>query len=71
MQVDKILAYLRGARQTLLFSATFSPEVKAIAKGALREGYALVDTVRGEEDGEGSAQQTHSRVQVRPYVGPI
>jgi len=64
VQVDKVLAHLRGPRQTLLFSATFSPEVKAIAKGALREGYALIDTVRGEEGGEGSAQQTHARVQV-------
>ena len=42
------------ARQTLLFSATFSREVRAIAATTLRKGYTIVDTV-GEE-----VEQTHS-----------
>ena len=45
---------LNTARQTLLFSATFSKEVRAIAATTLRKGYTIVDTV-GEE-----VEQTHS-----------
>ena len=45
---------LPTARQTLLFSATFSREVRAIAATTLRKGYTIVDTV-GEE-----VEQTHS-----------
>ena len=41
-------------RQTLLFSATFSKEVRDVAAVTLRKGYTIVDTV-GEE-----VEQTHS-----------
>ena len=41
-------------RQTLLFSATFSKEVKEVAAVTLRKGYNIIDTV-GEE-----VEQTHS-----------
>ena len=43
-------------RQTLLFSATFSREVREIAASFLRQGYQIVDTV-GEE-----VEQTHEHV---------
>ena len=43
-------------RQTLLFSATFSREVREIASSFLRQGYQVVDTV-GEE-----VEQTHEHV---------
>jgi ATP-dependent RNA helicase MSS116, mitochondrial len=43
-------------RQTLLFSATFSKEVKEVAAVTLRKGYSIIDTV-GEE-----VEQTHSHV---------
>ena len=36
--VDKIVGFLNGPRQTLLFSATFSKEVKDVATAALRPG---------------------------------
>jgi superfamily II DNA/RNA helicase len=47
---------LTRARQTLLFSATFSKEVRDVAAVTLRQGYTIVDTV-GEE-----VEQTHSHV---------
>ena len=43
-----------AGRQTLLFSATFSKEVREVAAVTLRKGYTIVDTV-GEE-----VEQTHS-----------
>lgn len=45
---------LTRARQTLLFSATFSKEVRDVAAVTLRQGYTIVDTV-GEE-----VEQTHA-----------
>jgi hypothetical protein len=51
-------------RQTLLFSATFSKEVKEVAAVTLRKGYSIIDTV-GEE-----VEQTHSHgeTQVRVFL---
>ncbi len=59
--INKIASYLpsreKGAsRQTFLFSATFSDEIKEVARTFLRQGYTIVDTV-GEE-----VEQTHSHV---------
>ena len=69
--IDKIVNYLKPAvttsrdpvdplnkftRQTLLFSATFSNEIKEIAGQALRKGYEVIDTV-GEEE-----EQTHAHI---------
>ena len=52
-------------RQTLLFSATFSREVREIAASFLRQGYQVVDTV-GEE-----VEQTHEHVtQVSAVANP-
>ena len=52
-------------RQTLLFSATFSNEVKQIAASFLRPGYTVVDTV-GEE-----VEQTHAHVDQHLMVVPM
>lgn len=68
--IDKIVNYLKPVttsrdaenpmnkftRQTLLFSATFSNEIKEIASQALRKGYEVIDTV-GEEE-----EQTHAHI---------
>lgn len=79
--IDKIMGYLRPSkatlaaaatnnvklivRQTLLFSATFSDEVRAVAGDTLRKGYNVVDTV-GEE-----VEQTHSHVPQSIIVTPL
>ena len=47
--VDRILGYVPANRQTLLFSATVSAEIEAVASRSLRPGYRYVDCV-GEED---------------------
>lgn len=60
--IYKIASYLPSndkggnSRQTFLFSATFSDEIKKVANTFLRKGYAVIDTV-GEE-----VEQTHSHV---------
>ena len=66
-EIDKILTYMppKNERQTLLFSATVPPTVRAIADNALGKGYALVDTV-GEE-----AEQTHAHVPQSITVLPL
>lgn len=66
--IAKILGFLKPSadtRQTLLFSATFSDEVKTIAGETLKKGYQVIDTV-GEEDGE----QTHAHVPQRVMIAP-
>ena len=47
--VEKILRYVPPQRQTLLFSATVSDEIKKIASKSLRPGHVYVDCV-GEND---------------------
>lgn len=62
--INKIAAYLPSGvsseknkvRQTLLFSATFSNEIKEVASTFLRKNYSVIDTV-GEE-----VEQTHQHV---------
>ena len=59
--INKIASYLPshekgGSRQTFLFSATFSDEIKEIERVFLRRGYTVVDTVGEEVD------QTHLHV---------
>ena len=71
--MNKILTYLPSnsdstsinSRQTLLFSATFSNEIKEIANSFLRKGFSIVDTV-GEE-----VEQTHSHVSQKVLSVPI
>ena len=52
-------------RQTLLFSATFSKEVREVAAVTLRKGYTIIDTV-GEE-----VEQTHSHVTQEMMSVPV
>jgi superfamily II DNA/RNA helicase len=55
--INKIASYLTSSkRQTFLFSATFSDEIKQVAGTFLKKGYSVVDTV-GEE-----VEQTHAHV---------
>lgn len=54
-----------GPRQTLLFSATVSPEIQDIARTTLLPGYKFIDTV-GEE-----VEQTHSHVPQKVMVVPL
>ena len=52
-------------RQTLLFSATFSDEVRAVADRTLRRGFVVVNTVREEEE------QTHTHVEQTIVTVPL
>ena len=62
--VQPVMSSTDKPRQTLLFSATFSREVREIAASFLRQGYQVVDTV-GEE-----VEQTHEHVtQVGAWKG--
>ncbi|MEO3693331.1 DEAD/DEAH box helicase [Roseateles paludis] len=56
--LQRILSYLPKARQTLLFSATFSPEIKRLAQSYLQDPI-LVETAR--------PNQTASTVEQRFY----
>ena len=47
--VRRILNHLRGKQQTLLFSATFSDEIKKLAAGLL-DSPALIEVARRAED---------------------
>lgn len=53
--LEKILACLPHARQTLFFSATLPPSVRAVAAAALQKDHTFVDTV-GEEESATNAQ---------------
>lgn len=68
--IDRIASYLHAStlenpRQTLLFSATFSSEVKGVADKFLRKNYRVIDTV-GED-----VEQTHSHVSQSLISAPI
>ena len=64
--IRKITSYLPSkARQTFLFSATFSKEIKKVANSYLRQDYSVVDVI-GEEVG-----QTHSHVPQSAISAPI
>jgi ATP-dependent RNA helicase MSS116 len=63
--LDKILAALPPARQTLLFSATLPAGVRAVAKAALRHDHVFVDTV-GDD-----AQQTNTQVAQCVMIAPF
>ena len=55
--VEKILSYVpQKGRQTLLFSATVSKDIQAIARASLRAGHAFVDCVGEEASGTTNAQ---------------
>jgi len=47
--LEKIVSYLPQQRQTMLFSATFSPAIKDIAKKTLLPNYKLISTISEEE----------------------
>ena len=59
--IDQITTFLNqrktGKRQTLLFSATISEDIKKIAKTTLLPGYQFIDTV-----GDDAEDQTHAHV---------
>ncbi|KAI7854554.1 P-loop containing nucleoside triphosphate hydrolase protein [Circinella umbellata] len=65
-EVERILSYLpKENRQTLLFSATLSDEIRgSVGKFALSKDYELIDTV-GEED-----VNTHLHVKQSALVAP-
>jgi len=50
-ELEAISTFLppKEGRQTLMFSATVSEEVKKIAKGELRAGYTFVSTLKEDE----------------------
>jgi ATP-dependent RNA helicase RhlE len=56
--IKKILAALPKQRQNLLFSATFSTEIKALADGLLNSP-ALIEVARSNSANEAIAQLTH------------
>lgn len=66
-EIEKILRFMpdKMARQTLLFSATVPATVQEIARKALRQGFAFVDTVGAE------AEQTHLHVRQNVVVADL
>ena len=70
--IDQIMSFLNrrdsarlGPRQTLLFSATVSAEVRQVANTALLPGYKTINTV-GEDE-----EQTHAHVPQRVMAVPM
>ena len=59
--IEKILRHVPAGRQTLLFSATVSPEIQQVAKKSLRSGHVFVDCV-GEEESATNLQVRQSLV---------
>mmetsp|Transcript_32234 Transcript_32234/g.46506 ORF Transcript_32234/g.46506 Transcript_32234/m.46506 type:complete len:725 (+) Transcript_32234:137-2311(+) len=69
--IDQITTFLNqrkspGKRQTLLFSATISEDIKKIAKTTLQPGYQFIDTV-----GDDAEDQTHAHVPQQYMVVPL
>lgn len=64
--LDAISGFLppRHTRQALLFSATVSKEIKAVAAGALRPGYSFVSTLLEDET------NTHEHVEQTYIITP-
>ena len=56
--IRKVLALLPEQKQTLLFSATFSSEIKKLANGLLQSP-ALVETARGNSTVDAISQMVH------------
>ena len=65
--LERILRYVPPKRQTLLFSATVSDEIKQIASKSLHEGHVYVDCV-GEED---TSSATNTQVRQSAAIVPI
>jgi ATP-dependent RNA helicase MSS116 len=73
-ELDRIMQYLAPkaaiagvvrTRQTLLFSATYSPEMREVATRTMAPGYSVVNTVSEEEE------QTHQHVDQSFIVVPV
>lgn len=56
--IRRILALLPAQRQNLLFSATFSPEIKGLAQGLLKQP-VLIEVARRQSSAELIAQQVY------------
>jgi len=65
--IEKIVSYLPDKlyRQTLLFSATMPPSIKAFARSLLKEDYTFIETTGQEE------VQTHSHVLQDLVIVPL
>lgn len=70
--IKKILAALPKQRQNLLFSATFSTEIKALADGLLNSP-ALIEVARSNSTNEAIAQLIHpvDRTQKHPLLAHL
>lgn len=70
--IKKILAALPKKRQNLLFSATFSAEIKALADGLLNSP-ALIEVARSNSANEAIAQLIHpvDRTQKHPLLAHL
>ncbi|UFH58087.1 DEAD/DEAH box helicase [Sulfurovum mangrovi] len=56
--IKRLIKMMPSERQTLLFSATFSPEIKKLASGLLKEP-AVVEVARENSTGEQISQVVH------------
>ncbi|KAJ9563392.1 hypothetical protein OSB04_008552 [Centaurea solstitialis] len=63
--IEKIIAAVPKQRQTLLFSATVSPEVRQICHIALKRDHEYINTVK-----EGS-EETNTQVQQKHIIVPL
>ena len=57
--ISRILKLLPAKRQSLLFSATFSPEIKKLAQNFLRDNPVLIEVARDNQTAETVTQEVY------------
>ena len=58
--IDRIMSYLPKDRQSLLFSATFAPEIQSLAKSFLKKDPAIVEVARENSTADTVAQEVYT-----------
>jgi superfamily II DNA/RNA helicase len=71
IEISKVLKYLPSCqkRQTLLFSATIPPELKAIMAENMKKDYVEVDCINDKDAGSSTAQKVKQSHVILPSAG--